>query len=84
MLFIHNDVVRENLSVAECVPVLEAAFRKIETGEAMEELSPAGKVYVHGEIWNARCPDGAGKGDSVRVLSAEGMVITVQKVEEGG
>ena len=36
MIFIHNDVVRKNMSVKECIPVLEDAFQKIETGEAME------------------------------------------------
>ena len=48
-----------------------------ETGEAMEDLAP-------GEIWNATCPEGAGKGDTVNVVAARGMTIEVRKVEEGG
>ena len=36
MIFVHNDVVRKILTVKECIPVLEKAFRQIETGEAME------------------------------------------------
>ena len=55
-----------------------------ETGEAMTDLDPGGRVYVHGEIWNAHCPGGAVKGDVVRVVSARGMVIEVQKVDQGG
>ena len=55
-----------------------------ETGRAMEDLDPEGRVFIHGEIWNARSPEGAVKGDAVRVVSAEGMEIEVRKADQGG
>lgn len=36
MLFLHNDVVREILTVKESIPVLEKAFQETETGESLE------------------------------------------------
>lgn len=55
-----------------------------EKGEAMEDLDPEGRVFIHGEIWNARAPGGAVKGDEVLVVSAEGMEIEVTKADQGG
>lgn len=56
-----------------------------ETGEALEDLAPQGKVFVHGEIWKARGEDTIRKGDPVRVTAARGMTLTVKKdTEEGG
>jgi membrane-bound serine protease (ClpP class) len=55
-----------------------------ETGEALEDLAPEGKIFVHGEIWNARSSQNVTKGDSVRVTAAEGMMLSVEKKEQGG
>ncbi len=55
-----------------------------ERGEAMENLAPAGKVFVRGEIWNARCPGGASRGDRIRVTAAEGLSLTVEREQQGG
>jgi membrane-bound serine protease (ClpP class) len=50
-----------------------------EIGRAQTPLVPTGKVFVHGEIWNAICPSGAEPGDSVVVTKAEGMRLEVEK-----
>jgi membrane-bound serine protease (ClpP class) len=48
------------------------------TAHALSDLSPRGKVFIHGEIWEARCPAGARKGDRVRVIAIEGLTLTVE------
>jgi membrane-bound serine protease (ClpP class) len=64
-----------------------------ETGLARTDISPKGKVFVHGELWDAelfiegeaRSPIGAAPviaGERVRVIAVDGMTIKVKK--EGG
>jgi membrane-bound serine protease (ClpP class) len=55
-----------------------------EAGEALEDLAPEGKIFVHGEIWNARSSQSIRKGDPVRVTAAEGLMLSVEKEEQGG
>jgi len=56
-----------------------------EAGEALEDLTPLGKVFVHGEIWKARGEGTVRKGEPVRVVAEKGMILTVaRESEEGG
>jgi membrane-bound serine protease (ClpP class) len=50
-----------------------------EIGEARTKLSPAGKVFVHGEYWNARADGDIEAGEKVEVVSCEGMNLKVRK-----
>ena len=50
------------------------------TGTARTDISPEGKVFVHGEYWNARSTARIEKGAEVRVVSAKDMVLVVEKV----
>jgi membrane-bound serine protease (ClpP class) len=52
-------------------------------GDAQTEISTEGKVYVHGEIWNARSSDPINKGTRVRVVSVDGMTVVVESVQQG-
>lgn len=49
-----------------------------EIGEVRKALQPEGKVFVHGELWNARAATNIGKGQSVRVVAVDGMCIEVE------
>ena len=40
---------------------------------------PLGQVRVHGEVWGARCDEGADRGDSVRVEALEGLTLVVRR-----
>jgi len=52
-----------------------------ETGVALTALVPAGKVRVHGEIWNAESLSGTvDAGEKVRVKRLEGLRIYVEAV----
>jgi membrane-bound serine protease (ClpP class) len=61
-------------------PVTGAEGLVGETGEAMTELCPEGRVRVHGEIWTAKSAEGdIPAGTRVRVRRVENLVITVTK-----
>ena len=51
--------------------------------EVLENLDPEGKVFIKGEIWDARCDGGAGRGERVRVVGLKGLTLTVEKSEGG-
>lgn len=51
-----------------------------EVGVARSRMAPEGQVFVHGELWQARCEEGAEPGEAVRVTNIEGLRLTVEKV----
>jgi membrane-bound serine protease (ClpP class) len=71
---------------------VRARRRKVVTGEygligeigiARTPIRPEGKVFVHGEIWNARSDSGVDAGESVRVAAVRDLVLTVDRVPAG-
>jgi membrane-bound serine protease (ClpP class) len=51
-----------------------------EVGEAKTNLSPAGKIFVHGEYWNAEGDGEISVGEKVRVVGYDGMRLKVQRL----
>jgi membrane-bound serine protease (ClpP class) len=51
-----------------------------EIGEARTALEPAGKVFVHGEYWDAISTAPVSAGGHVRVVAVDGMKIRVEPV----
>jgi len=52
-----------------------------ETGTARTDLSPAGMVFVHGELWEAEADAPVRAGEKVRVVEVlDGLKIRVGKV----
>jgi len=49
-----------------------------EIGEARTALAPAGKVFVHGEYWDAVSSSPVETGGEVRVVSIEGLKLHVE------
>jgi membrane protein implicated in regulation of membrane protease activity len=49
------------------------------TGEVMSPCRPVGQVRLEGELWRARCEDGADVGDRVRVLALDGLTLLVER-----
>jgi membrane protein implicated in regulation of membrane protease activity len=47
------------------------------TVEVAEECRPYGLVRVQGELWRARCGEGAGRGERVRVVALDGLTLEV-------
>jgi membrane-bound serine protease (ClpP class) len=52
-----------------------------EIGTAVTELAPAGKVFVHGEYWDAIAIQPVQAGASVRVSALEGLVLQVEPLQ---
>jgi len=53
-----------------------------EVGEVRVKLSPTGKVFVHGEYWNAEGDGEIAVGEKVEVVGCEGMCLKVKRVSE--
>ncbi len=53
-----------------------------ETGAALTELSPEGKVFVHGEYWDAVSARPVAAGARVRVTAIEKLKLTVEPVPD--
>ena len=51
-----------------------------EIGRVTTRLAPEGKVFVHGELWNAYIDGTLEEGQKIRVLKAEGLKLKVEKV----
>ena len=49
-----------------------------EIGEARTTLAPTGKVFVHGEYWDAVSSSPVEQGGEVRVVAVDGMKLTVE------
>ncbi len=52
-----------------------------ELGVARTELTPQGKVFVHGELWDARAAVEVHTGAAVRVKSVHGLELEVELAE---
>ena len=50
-----------------------------ETGVARSDVGAAGKINIHGEIWNAFSDEPISAGESVEVISVEGLKIKIKK-----
>ncbi len=54
-----------------------------EIGEALTALNPAGKVMVHGEIWNASSPsEKIDKGKKVRIVDVHNLTLRVEQIKQ--
>ncbi|MER3411825.1 MAG: hypothetical protein C4305_05640 [Thermoleophilia bacterium] len=48
------------------------------SAEVVEPCRPLGRVRVAGEIWRARCEQGAAAGERVRVRAVDGLTLIVE------
>jgi len=51
-----------------------------EVGKATTRIDPEGKVFVHGEFWNAYADGVIEEGQKIRVVKAEGLMVKVEKL----
>ena len=47
--------------------------------EVVTPCRPEGQVRIQGELWRARCADGADLGDEVRVVERNGLTLLVER-----
>jgi membrane-bound serine protease (ClpP class) len=48
-----------------------------QTAEVVVPCRPTGQVRIKGELWQARCAEGADVGQSVRIEGLEGLTLIV-------
>ena len=48
--------------------------------EVIEACEPRGRVRLRGEIWHARCAEGASVGERVRVSAVDGLTLEVERL----
>jgi membrane-bound serine protease (ClpP class) len=63
-------------------PTLGIAGLLGEIGEVRGKLSPSGKIFVHGEHWNAQADSEIDVGEKVEVVGIEGMVLKVRRAAQ--
>jgi membrane-bound serine protease (ClpP class) len=51
-----------------------------EIGVAVEDLNPEGRIFTHGEYWAASSAHPVKSGDKVKVISIQGLALTVDKI----
>jgi membrane protein implicated in regulation of membrane protease activity len=49
------------------------------TARVVRPCRPVGYVRLDGELWQARCPDGADRGDEVRIAALDGLTLLVER-----
>lgn len=54
-----------------------------ERGVARSELAPRGKVFVHGELWDAVSKEPVGRGETVEVVEVQGLTLAVRPLRGG-
>jgi membrane-bound serine protease (ClpP class) len=52
--------------------------------EVIEACHPLGRVRMRGEIWHARCDEGAEVGETVLVTGVTGLTLQVENRTEKG
>jgi membrane protein implicated in regulation of membrane protease activity len=50
-----------------------------ELAEVVTRCAPLGQVRLQGEIWRARCEEGAERGEHVRVTALEELTLVVER-----
>jgi membrane-bound serine protease (ClpP class) len=53
------------------------------TGVAQEDFDGTGRVWIHSESWQARSDRPLKKGEPVRIMGRDGLVLSVQPVDKG-
>jgi membrane-bound serine protease (ClpP class) len=48
-------------------------------GRVVSACRPLGQIVVDGERWEARCAAGAGVGETVTIVSRDGLLLVVEK-----
>ena len=51
-----------------------------EQGTALTDVDPEGRVFVHGEYWNARARAKVAKGARVRVVGVHDLMVDVEEI----
>jgi membrane-bound serine protease (ClpP class) len=74
--------IRKTIATQRARAIHDPSLVLDQIGEARTKIEPIGTVYVGGELWSARSESTIPVGAKVRVRSRDGLVLTVDMVEE--
>ena len=64
-------------------PVVSGREQMIgDIGEASADFSVSGTIHIHGELWSARTERPVHKGQRVKVLNMDGLILVVEPLEK--
>ena len=63
-------------------PVTGSAGLVGKTGMVKKRIAPEGKVFVHGELWNAVADAPIDEGGKVRIVRVNNLVLEVEEMED--
>ena len=52
-------------------------------GEVLDDFDARGSIRIHSELWHAQTSRPVHKGDQVKVVSIDGLILSVEPTEEG-
>jgi membrane-bound serine protease (ClpP class) len=52
-------------------------------GQVVEDFENSGHIYIHGETWHVQSKLPLRRGDRVRVIAIDGLILNVEPVKEG-
>ncbi|MGB6972176.1 MAG: NfeD family protein, partial [Desulfobulbales bacterium] len=52
------------------------------TGEAMDDFTEQGRIWVHGESWQAQSTAPVKKGQKIEVIAKDGLLLKVKILQE--
>ena len=65
-------------------PVVSGADEMLGSiGQVLEDFEEAGRIHVHGETWQVRSQSPLKRGDQVKVIAIDGLILSVKPVKEG-
>lgn len=73
--------VRRGIEVQLAAPTVDAEIVVGQVGEARSPVHRGGTVYVGGELWSARSESPIQRGQRVRVVGLDGLIVDVEPVE---
>ncbi|HSR47042.1 MAG TPA: NfeD family protein [Anaerolineales bacterium] len=73
--------VRRGIEVQLAAPTVDAEIVVGQVGEARSPVHRSGTVYVGGELWSARSESPIQRGQRVRVVGLDGLIVDVEPVE---
>ena len=47
--------------------------------EVADECRPYGRIRIRGELWKAHCPEGAARGEKVRITGLQDLTLEVTR-----
>jgi len=55
-----------------------------EVGEVRQRVAPTGKIFIHGEYWNAMAEEPLEVGERAQVVAVEGLMLRVRRAGDRG